>query len=316
MPRHRYAESLLPPRPAAQDEAQIERFVDAVWLEQGLSAQTQSAYRSDLGLLARWLLGRDLSLARASEADLKAYFAWRAREPDGWPFAARTQARLLSSLRRFYQQLLRDGERRDDPSARISGPKLGRPLPKTLSGHEVERLLAAPPVGEPLGLRDRAMLELMYASGLRVSELVSLRSDQYSPNAQAVQLVGKGGRERLVPVGDEADHWLGRYLEQARPVLIRGRASEVLFVSQQGGAMSRQNFWLRLKAHAQAAGIRQTLSPHTLRHAFATHLVDHGADLRVVQMLLGHADLSTTQIYTHVARARLKSLHARHHPRG
>lgn len=316
MGRHAYAESLLPDPPSEADRVAIEQFIEAVWLEQGLSAQTQAAYRSDLQLLSRWLGTCGASLASAGEVELREYFAWRAREPRGWPFSARTQARLLSSLRRFYQYCLRDARRTDDPSARLSGPRLGRPLPKTLSATDVERLLAAPDVSQPLGLRDRAMLELMYAAGLRVSELVGLGQQQYNGRVQAVQVIGKGGRERLVPVGDEADHWLKCYLDTARASLVRGRMSEAMFVSQQGGPMTRQNFWLRVTAHARAAGIRQALSPHTLRHAFATHLVDHGADLRVVQLLLGHAELTTTQIYTHVARARLKQLHAQHHPRG
>ncbi|MGB1581963.1 MAG: site-specific tyrosine recombinase XerD, partial [Nevskiales bacterium] len=230
--------------------------------------------------------------------------------------SARTSARQLSSLRRFYRYQLRVGAIQVDPTQDIPSPSLGRPLPKTISEQQVEDLLAAPNVDDPLGLRDRSMLELMYATGLRVSELVTLTVPQLSQQQGVLRVVGKGGKERLVPIGEEALHWLQRYLLQARTELMKGRASDYLFPSRKAEHMTRQNFWHIIRRYAQAAGIRSELSPHGLRHAFATHLLNHGADLRVVQMLLGHSDLSTTQIYTHVARARLKSLHAQHHPRG
>jgi integrase/recombinase XerD len=223
---------------------------------------------------------------------------------------------MLTSIRRFYRWLVRENVIRDDPSARIDMPKLGRPLPKVLSEVQVEDLLAAPDVEDPLGLRDRAMLELLYATGLRVSELVGLKLHQMNLRQGVVQVTGKGGRERLVPMGEEAQSWMERYLRIARPELLGRRQADAVFPSRRGSAMTRQNFWHGLKRHARQAGIAVELSPHTLRHAFATHLLNHGADLRVVQMLLGHSDLSTTQIYTHVAKARLKSLHEQHHPRG
>jgi integrase/recombinase XerD len=316
VPRHAYAEKLLPSPVSSDDEGAIARFLDTLWMEQGLAPHTQSAYRSDLCLFARWLSLRGQTLVSAVDADVREYLAWRARQPEGWPFSARTQSRLLTTLRRFYGHLLREGGRDNDPTARLSAPRLGRPLPKSLSGGDVEALLAAPDPGSAIGLRDRAMLEMIYAAGLRVSELINLAAHQYNRQQQVVQVTGKGGRERLVPVGDEADHWLQRYLAEARPELVRGRASDALFLGLRGGAMTRQNFWARIKLYARAAGLRTPLSPHTLRHAFATHLLDRGADLRVVQMLLGHSDLSTTQIYTHLARERLRELHQRHHPRG
>jgi integrase/recombinase XerD len=257
-----------------------------------------------------------------AEDDLKAYLAQRlaAGAPGGSggaaaPFGRRSQARFLSSCRRFYRYLVRERLRADDPTARLELPRLGRALPKTLSGEQIERLLAAPDVDDELGLRDRAMLELMYASGLRVSELIALRIAQVNLVQGVVRLVGKGGRERLVPMGEPAMEQVQAYLRRARPALAEGAASDWLFLSRRGEPMTRQNFWIRIKAHGRAAGITTPLSPHTLRHAFATHLLEHGADLRAVQTLLGHADLSTTQIYTHVARARLLELHARHHPR-
>lgn len=229
--------------------------------------------------------------------------------------ALRSSARLLSSLRRFYRYLVREGRRKDDPTANIESPKLDRPLPHTLSESEVEALLAAPDTSSTVGLRDRAMLELLYASGLRVSELVSLETDRLNLSQGVVRVLGKGNKERLVPVGDEALTWLTRYRREARPELLRGKSSTRLFVSRKSPSITRQAFWYRLREYALRSGIRGHISPHTLRHAFATHLVNHGADLRVVQMLLGHSDLSTTQIYTHVARERLKQIHREHHPR-
>jgi integrase/recombinase XerD len=307
-----------PPVLAAADAALLQRFLDTLWMEQGLAKNSLAAYRSDLTLLARWCARHSIGLAAVREEDLKAYLAERLAQPapkGGSAFGARSQARFLTACRRFYRYLLRERLRTDDPTARLEMPRLGRSLPKTLSAEQVDRLLRAPAAADALGLRDAAMLELMYASGLRVSELVSLRIPQMNLSQGVVRLVGKGGRERLVPMGEPAIERMQAYLREARPPLAKGAASDWLFLSQQGEPMTRQNFWMRLKAHARAAGIHTPLSPHTLRHAFATHLLDHGADLRAVQTLLGHADLSTTQIYTHVARARLKALHARHHPR-
>ncbi len=291
----------------------IEPFLDALWMERGLSANTLAAYRSDLIGFARHLRDAGVtSLADASRADIQACLA-RRLEAGARP---RSTARLLSTLRRFYAWLRRTRRIGEDPVALIEAPKLGRPLPDTLSEAEVEALLAAPDPETPVGLRDRAMLEVLYATGLRVSELVGLLPGQVNRQQGLVRIHGKGGKERLVPLGEEAQDWLQRYLREARPVLVARHEAETVFVSNRGTPMTRQAFWYRIKAHAATAGIRKPLSPHTLRHAFATHLLNHGADLRVVQMLLGHSDLSTTQIYTHVARARLQELHARHHPRG
>jgi integrase/recombinase XerD len=229
---------------------------------------------------------------------------------------ASSTARLLSSLKRFYQFLVREGKREIDPTLNIDAPKRARPLPKNLTEADVEKLLAAPDVDTALGLRDRAMLEILYASGLRVSELISMKTAQLSHDMGVVRILGKGSKERLVPVGEEALSWIRRYVAQSRGVLLEARTSDALFVTARAAPMTRQAFWQLIKRYALQAGIATTLSPHTLRHAFATHLLNHGADLRVVQMLLGHADISTTQIYTHVARERLKQLHAKHHPRG
>jgi integrase/recombinase XerD len=295
----------------------VERFLDTLWIEQGVARNTLAAYRSDLGLFGRALKRDGRELARAGAGDIQEYLAARHRAgAAGKPFSARSQARLLSALRRFYRFLVRERLRPDDPTARIEAPRLGRPLPKGLSAPDVEKLLAAPDTGDTLGLRDRAMLELMYASGLRVSELVRLPTHQLNLQRGVVQIIGKGGRERLVPIGEEAAHWLERYLRQGRPELVGNATAEAVFVSRRGAGMTRQNFWHLIKRYARQAGVSARLSPHTLRHAFATHLLEHGADLRAVQMLLGHRDLSTTQIYTHVTRARLKSLHEKHHPRG
>ncbi|HEX9628353.1 MAG TPA: site-specific tyrosine recombinase XerD [Acidiferrobacterales bacterium] len=298
--------------PAPAEQALIERFLDALWSESGLSANTLSAYRGDLSAFALWLDRRGAGLTRATRDDLIAYLDHCQRAGA----RARTSARLLSSLRRFYRYLLREGESGEDPTALVDSPKLGRGLPKSLTEEQVEQLLDAPDAGTPLGLRDRAMIETLYATGLRVSELVGLKLTQVDSGGGVVRVMGKGSKERLVPLGEEALSWLQRYLREARGALLRGRDSEALFPTARGAGMTRQAFWHNIKRYARLAGIHQPLSPHTLRHAFATHLLNHGADLRVVQMLLGHADLSTTQIYTQVARERLKSLHARHHPRG
>lgn len=295
--------------PGFEDEAAIARFLDRLWLERGLSQNTQASYRSDLSLFARWLGPRGGSLPAAGEVDIREYLAARRLK-------ARSQARLLSALRQFYRHLHADRQRPDDPTARLESPKLGLRLPKTLGESDVERLLEAPDTGTELGLRDRAMLELMYASGLRVSELVQLPLPRVDLRQGIVQVLGKGGKERLVPMGDPAVEWVERYIREARPQLLERQASDWLFVTRQGGAMTRQNFWNLIKRYAGQAGLRTSLSPHGLRHAFATHLLEHGADLRVLQSLLGHADLSTTQIYTHVAKARLRELHREHHPRG
>jgi len=292
-----------------QSDEQLERFLDALWLEAGLSHNTLSAYRSDLEAFSAWLKA---SPATASREQLQAYLAkcvQRGARP-------RSTARLLSSLRRFYQYLLREEKITDDPTAQIESPKLGRPLPKSLTEEQVEKLLQAPDAETALGLRDRAMLETLYATGLRVSELVGLTLQQANLQAGVVKVIGKGDKERLVPLGEEAIEWLQRYLNEARAKLLHGQTSDALFPTARGAAMTRQAFWHNLKRYTRVAGIATHLSPHTLRHAFATHLLNHGADLRVVQMLLGHVDLSTTQIYTQVARERLKQLHAQHHPRG
>ncbi|MFQ5995091.1 MAG: site-specific tyrosine recombinase XerD [Acidiferrobacterales bacterium] len=295
------------------DEAVIDRFLDGLWMEHGLSNNTLSAYRSDLAGCSNWLAGKRVRLTEASRADLLSYISHCVRVGA----RPRTTARLLSALRRFYRYLLHEGLLTSDPTADLEAPKLGRPLPQSLTEAQVEQLLAAPDVTTPLGLRDRAMLEMLYATGLRVSELVALTLRQLSLEAGVVRVVGKGDRERLVPIGEEATSWLTRYLSQGRTAFLGDGQSDVLFATSRGSGMTRQAFWYNLKRYARYAGIEaRKLSPHTLRHAFATHLLNHGADLRVVQMLLGHADLSTTQIYTHVARARLKQLHAEHHPRG
>lgn len=297
---------------AEEDLALIEAFADTLWVERGLSENTLAAYRADLQGLAIWLAARGGTLLIARRDELLDYLALRVQQGA----RPRSTARLLSSLRQFYRHLIRQGRITADPSARIDAPKLGRALPKSLTEAEVEALLAAPDPGDLLGLRDRTMLEVVYATGLRVSELVHLTVDQVNLRQGVVRVTGKGRKERLVPFGEEALVWLERYLREARPQLLRGQLSDILFPTQRGTGMTRQAFWLIIKRYAAKACITKSLSPHTLRHAFATHLLNHGADLRVVQLLLGHSDLSTTQIYTHVARERLKSLHARHHPRG
>ena len=297
---------------APHDLSLIDRFIDAVWLESALSDNTLSAYRGDLTHLAVWLKGQACDLATADRADLLGYLASRA-QGGGKP---RSTARVLSSIKRLYAYLILSGQRRDDPSAQIQAPKLGRYLPNTLTEAEVEALLnAATPEGAD-GLRDRAMLETLYATGLRVSELVGLRISQVNFRQGTIRVIGKGRKENLVPLGEIALGWLARHLEGRALKTALSPQDDVVFLSRKGGAFTRQGFWYLIKRYARKAAIGKILSPHTLRHAFATHLLNHGADLRVVQMLLGHSDLSTTQIYTHVARERLKELHRKHHPRG
>lgn len=301
-------------RPESQEV--IDRFADALWLEDGLSANTLAAYRRDLTLLASWLgSSQSLALLQIREHHLQQWFA------DRHAVTKATSAnRRLTVFRRFFHWALREGLVQADPTLRLLAAKQPLRVPKTLSEAQVEALLAAPDVHDALGLRDRAMLELLYASGLRVSELVSLKTLHVSLNESVLRVMGKGSKERLVPYGQIAGEWLARYLREARPDLLQGRQSDALFVTsagpKAGTSMSRVMFWNLVKRYAVQAGISAPLSPHTLRHAFATHLLNHGADLRAVQMLLGHADISTTTIYTHVARERLKTLHAQHHPRG
>ena len=288
-----------------------EQFLDAVWLESGLSGNTLNAYRTDLAAFEAWLGKKSLTLEAASRAEVLGYLAANVRQG----LSPRSSARRLSTLRRFYRYLLREGLIQDDPTSDVRSPSLGRPLPKAVTEASVEKLLAAPP-NTTLGVRDRAMLETMYASGLRVSELVALALNELDLTTGLVRVTGKGGKERIVPLGDEATGRLGEYLQTARPSLLGEHKSGAVFLTRRGQPMTRQAFWQLIKRYSALAGIDSSLSPHSLRHAFATHLLNHGADLRSVQMLLGHADLSTTQIYTHVARARLQSLHSSHHPRG
>jgi integrase/recombinase XerD len=298
---------------AAPDAEYIERFADALWLERGLSRNTLSAYRSDLRAAARWLQRqRRTTLLAAERPDLLDYLAALARAGR----KPRSAARTLSCLRQFFQHATRAGWVAVDPSVRIDAPKIGRPLPRSLTESEVEALLGAPDTSSLEGFRDRTMLEVLYASGLRVSELVQLGPEQLNLNQGLVRVVGKGDKERLVPLGDEALGWVRSFLDGARQELLGRRMCPQLFPTRRGRGMTRQAFWYLIRKHALRAGITKPLSPHTLRHAFATHLLNHGADLRVVQLLLGHSDLSTTQIYTHVARERLRLLHAEHHPRG
>jgi integrase/recombinase XerD len=295
------------------NDALIDRFCDHLWLEDGLADLTLAAYRRDLKAFGAWLeKNRAHSLDAAVSGDVEAYLAWR--------FAGHAQprsaARYTSALKRFYRYLLRESLITADPTLNLDSPKLPRALPKTLTEADVERLLDSADTRTPLGLRDRAMLETLYATGLRVSELVGLKLTAANLNDGVLRVTGKGNKDRLVPLGEEAVQWLKRYMTEARSLLLGKRLSDAIFVTARGDGMTRQAFWYLIKRHARAAGITRPLSPHTLRHAFATHLLNHGADLRVVQMLLGHSDISTTQIYTHVARERMKQLHAQHHPRG
>lgn len=300
--------------PAGPDTPVVERFCDSVWLADGLSRNTLEAYRRDLSQFAAWLAAHEgPGILAAAPADIHRYLAWQVEERKSKP---RTTGRLVSSLRRFYRFAIQESLRRDDPCAQIEAPKLPRSLPKSLTEAEVEALLGAPDADTDLGLRDKAMLETLYASGLRVSELIGLKVQQVSLDMGVVRVLGKGAKERLTPLGEESLAWIQRYQKLARPVILGARKSDTLFVTGRGGPMTRQAFWGLVKRYAAKAGIRSPISPHTLRHAFATHLINHGADLRVVQLLLGHADISTTQIYTHVARERLKQIHAKHHPRG
>ncbi len=295
-----------------QDLARIEQFLDALWLERNLAENSLSAYRRDLSMVVEWLHHRGLSLVTAQSGDLQTLLAERVEGG----YKATSTARMLSAVRRLFQHLYREKIRDDDPSALLASPKLPQRLPKDLSEAQVERLLQAPTVEEPIELRDKAMLEVLYATGLRVSELVGLTMSDVSLRQGVVRVIGKGNKERLVPLGEEAVYWLEQYLTHGRPWLLNGQSLDILFPSNRARQMTRQTFWHRIKHYAQLAGIdSEKLSPHVLRHAFATHLLNHGADLRVVQMLLGHSDLSTTQIYTHVATERLRQLHQQHHPR-
>jgi integrase/recombinase XerD len=290
----------------------LESFLDAVWAERGLSENTLQSYRYDLLQLAQHQENRKQSLLTASREDLLHFLS----EQVGAGRSPRSLSRYLSGFRQFYQWLMREGRIQQDPSALIESPKLGRGLPKALSESQVEALLEAPDTDTALGLRDRTMLELMYATGLRVSELISLEIGNFNMNQGVVRVTGKGGKERLVPLGEEAISWMQRYVHESRPELMDGGDSPCIFVTARKGGMTRQAFWYAIRKHAAGAGISQQVSPHMLRHSFATHLLNHGADLRVVQLLLGHSDLSTTQIYTHIAREGLKQLHRKHHPRG
>ena len=295
------------------NDALIDRFCDHLWLEDGLAQLTLAAYRRDLLAFGNWLRqSRARELNAAVAGDIEAYLAWRFAQHA----QPRSAARYTSSLKRFYHYLLRENLTATDPTLNLDSPKLPRSLPKTLTEADVERLLNSAATDAPLDLRDRAMLETLYATGLRVSELVGLKLTAVNLNDGVLRVTGKGNKDRLVPLGEEAVEWLRRYLADARPSLMEKNLSDAVFVTARGDGMTRQAFWYLIKRRARSAGIERPLSPHTLRHAFATHLLNHGADLRVVQMLLGHSDISTTQIYTHVARERLKQLHAQHHPRG
>ena len=303
--------SLPPALPAASRDA-IDRFIDALWIEDGLARLTLQAYRRDLSLFAVWLQAHQQKAIDASlESDLLAYIAAQHQHSK-----ASTANRRISVFKRYFRWAVREHLISADPSLRLASARAAMRLPKSLSEAQVEALLAAPDVATPLGLRDRAMLELIYASGLRVSELVELKTVRVGLTEGVLRVLGKGSKERLVPFGSQAQDWIERYLSEARAAILSGQHSDALFVTARGGPMTRQMFWSLVKRHARSAGIASPLSPHTLRHAFATHLLNHGADLRVVQLLLGHADISTTTIYTHVARERLRLLHAQHHPRG
>ncbi|MDR3389277.1 MAG: site-specific tyrosine recombinase XerD [Rudaea sp.] len=301
------------------DRAAIDAFLERAWSEQGLADNTLASYRRDLEGLSRWLAAHASSLDTCSREALHRYLAGRSAHGgvSGKGYSARSNARLLSTLRHFYRLRLRQGAIAEDPTLLLDAPKLPRPLPKALSEAQVEALIRAPDADTPLGLRDRAMFELIYATGLRVSELIGLRTEQVNLRQGVLRVTGKGGKERLVPLGEEAQDWLERYYAQSRPALLQGRSIDAVFVTNRRAGMSRQMFWITVKRHALTAGIdARRISPHVLRHCFATHLLNHGADLRALQMLLGHSSLSTTQIYTLVAREGLKRLHEKHHPRG
>ncbi len=297
----------------SSDQEIVEKFLDSLWLEKGLSQNTLDSYRRDLKAFTLWLQDRNGNICKVRREELLQYLADRM----GMGIKVRSTARSLSCLRSLYRYLLREKRVQEDPTLRIENPKLGRPLPDTLTESDVEKLLKAPDLNTAVGFRDRAMLEVLYASGLRVTELVTLKLTDVNLRQGVVRVMGKGSKERLVPLGEEAISWIQRYLQEVRNDLLKKNLhQDVVFPSNHGKEMTRQTFWHRIKIHAQTAGIVKKLSPHTLRHAFATHLINHGADLRVVQLLLGHSDLSTTQIYTHVAQHRLKELHSQHHPRG
>lgn len=288
----------------------VDGYLDAAWMEKGLAENSLSSYRRDLELFQLWLKGQSSDLLEADEVAINRFFAWRAQNG----VSSRSIARLLSTLRGFYQHALRENKIQQDPTLNIESPKLGRRLPDVLSEEDVEALLDAPDIDDAIGLRDKAMLELLYACGLRVSELIALQTSDIHLMQGVIRVMGKGSKERLVPMGEIAQEWIERYYQEARPLLAK--QNNVCFPSNRGTQMTRQTFWHRIKHYALVAGIAKPLSPHTLRHAFASHLLNHGADLRVVQMLLGHSDLSTTQIYTHIATQRLQDLHQQHHPRG
>jgi integrase/recombinase XerD len=297
------------------NQSLIDSYLNAQWLEKGLSPNTTAAYRRDITHFARYLAEHespDTALTAVSSSQIQSYLANRIQHGN----SARSTARFLSCLRGFYLYLIRENHLQENPTTFIDNPKLGRPLPKTLSEQNVEDLLHAPDTSTPIGLRDRTMLEVLYACGLRVSELVNLTLSDINLRQGVIRIFGKGSKERLVPLGDEAMMWIEQYMQQGRPLLLQHAQDNIVFPSTRGKAMTRQTFWHRIKYWAKVACIEKNLSPHTIRHAFATHLLNHGADLRVVQLLLGHSDLSTTQIYTHVAQARLQELHAKHHPRG
>jgi integrase/recombinase XerD len=294
-------------------DLKIDNFIDALWSQKGLAPLTLSAYQQDLSKFSDWLLSQDMELNNASQANIQSYLSRRFSAGA----SARSNARLLSTLKQYFRHLIKSGERKDNPTALISAPRVHQVLPQTLSEQDITSLLEAPDVETSYGLRDRCMFELMYSSGLRVSELVSLQVNQINTRLGLVRLTGKGNKERVIPVGEEALYWLSRYIEQSRPELVRNKVlNDALYLSSRGTAITRQAFWQHVKKYSLIAGIKTVYSPHSLRHAFATHLLNHGADLRSVQMLLGHSSLSTTQIYTHIAQARLQSLHATHHPRG
>ena len=289
----------------------IDEFIDHLWLEEGLSQNTLNSYRFDLKIFYSWLLKNKVDLLNVSQADIEQYLAYK------FPSSkSRSISRLLATLRRFYRFLLRDNKVKTDPTLNIQTPKVPKSLPKSLSEEEVEALIAAPDIDHPVGVRDRAMLEILYACGLRVTELVGLLVTEIILQDGVIRVTGKGQKTRLVPMGEESVDWVKKYLHESRPKILADRTSKFLFVSNRSECMTRQTFWHLIKRYSIQAGINKTISPHVLRHAFATHLINHGADLRVVQMLLGHSDISTTQIYTHVARERLKKLHQEHHPRG
>jgi len=302
----------LPSEPLApHNQQRIDTFIDHLWLEDGLAKNTLDSYRNDLNAFALWCQQSAIALERATDHQIQQYLAVKFAQSK-----ARSLSRLIATLRRFYRYLLREQHINTDPTLLIESPKLPRSLPKSLNEQEVENLLNVPNIAEAIGLRDRAMLELLYASGLRVSELVGINVNEVNTQDGVVRVTGKGSKTRLVPMGEEAANWIIRYLTASRPQLLQKRLCDALFVTNRAESMTRQAFWYLIKRYALLAGISKPISPHVLRHAFATHLLNHGADLRVVQMLLGHADISTTQIYTHVARERLKRLHSKHHPRG